>query len=150
MKKFFAFVCALFIVASASAQYYQVGEVVNINGKPGVVFFVSSGGQHGKIVSVAQTHCPWSEGKSWCSQLGRGWRLPTRDELMTIYYNRDAINAACNNMGYDPLVRDNYWSSEVHQAYSNVTLVWRFNMNTNSANADNSLKHDFVRAVYAF
>ncbi len=42
---------------------YQVGDYYNRNGKQGVVFAVSDGGRHGKIVSLTQS----SDELQWCS-----------------------------------------------------------------------------------
>ena len=38
---------------------YEVGDYYNRNGKEGVVFEVSDGGRHGKIVSLDETDAPW-------------------------------------------------------------------------------------------
>ena len=38
---------------------YKVGDYYNENGKQGVVFEVSGGGRHGKIVSLDETEAPW-------------------------------------------------------------------------------------------
>ena len=38
---------------------YQIGDYYNRDGKQGVVFEVSDGGHHGKIVSLDQTMLPW-------------------------------------------------------------------------------------------
>ena len=42
-----------------STRTYKVGDYYNVNGKEGVVFEVSDGGRHGKIVSLDETKAPW-------------------------------------------------------------------------------------------
>jgi len=47
----------------------------------------------------------WTDATKACQALGGGWRLPTRDELTTLYENRDAIG------GFSADRYDLYWSS---------------------------------------
>ena len=63
---------------------YKVGYYYNRNGKEGVVFEVSDGGRHGKIISLSDSYCKWREAHKWCSAIG-AYRLPTKEELVTIY-----------------------------------------------------------------
>jgi len=44
----------------------------------------------------------WKEAKAACASLGKGWRLPTRVELNTLYQNRAKIGGFANGT---------YWSS---------------------------------------
>lgn len=44
----------------------------------------------------------WNEAKEACTNLGDGWRLPTKDELNLIYENKDVVGGFANNV---------YWSS---------------------------------------
>jgi hypothetical protein len=44
----------------------------------------------------------WYNAMQWCEDLGNGWRLPTRAELLMMYEHRDAIGGL--ESGY-------YWSS---------------------------------------
>ena len=44
---------------------YKIGDYYNKNGKEGVVFEVSDGGRHGKIVSLNQTSTPWDSRVKW-------------------------------------------------------------------------------------
>lgn len=47
----------------------------------------------------------WTDATKACQSLGGGWRLPTRDELTTLYENRDAIGGfSVDHYGL-------YWSS---------------------------------------
>ena len=58
---------------------------------------------------VAQHDFPkamtWKDAKAACAKLGKGWRLPTKNELNVMYKNKDKIGGFAN---------DNfYWSSTV-------------------------------------
>ena len=44
----------------------------------------------------------WEEAKKACKQLGKGWRLPTRIELLLMYENKDMVGGFANLY---------YWSS---------------------------------------
>ena len=47
----------------------------------------------------------WADAKKACETLGEGWRLPTKDELNSMYINRNEIG------GFSPVA---YWcSSEI-------------------------------------
>jgi hypothetical protein len=58
---------------------------------------------------VAQNDFPnsmtWDNAKKACAKLGNGWRLPTKNELNTLYQNKNAIGYY-SDMNY-------YWSSSV-------------------------------------
>ena len=101
MKKFiFIFISILCSVISVSAQQIRkVGDIVVVNGELGVVFAVTTDGQHGKAVSVLETKCNWSNAKNWCTQIGTGWRLPTQEELKVIYENMRTINTSLKYAG---------------------------------------------------
>ncbi|MBE6203020.1 MAG: DUF1566 domain-containing protein [Rikenellaceae bacterium] len=43
----------------ATSAPYKVGDLYNENGKQGVVFWVTDGGRHGKIVSLDETRAEW-------------------------------------------------------------------------------------------
>jgi hypothetical protein len=92
----------------------------------GIVYAVSSGGVHGKALSLAETDLAWStvsvvtgatdfsngavnQAKiatlspadypafTWAASLGVGWYLPSEDELGEIYLKKTDINAALTN-----------------------------------------------------
>ena len=56
-------------------------------------------------IEVAQYDFPermiWDDAKLACAKLGKGWSLPTKKELNTLYQNRDKIGG---------FARYNYWS----------------------------------------
>ena len=51
-------------------------------------------------IEVAEKDFPntmnWEDAKKACEELGRGWRLPTKDELNTLYLNKDKIGGFAN------------------------------------------------------
>ena len=44
---------------------YKIGDYYNENGKRGIVFEVSDGGRHGKIVSLDETYVQWDSRVKW-------------------------------------------------------------------------------------
>ena len=71
---------------SQSASYaisktYKVGDVIEVNGKKGVVFVVSSDGKHGRVVSLDGIEGTWHEAIEWGKSYCQGWRLPNVDEM---------------------------------------------------------------------
>ena len=85
---------------------------------------------------------------AWCASLGDGWYLPAKQELLTIYNNKTAIDANLT----DVLGTYTYWSSTESdgQSSSGVFCAWLVYMNRGYA--ANSSKYDgsYVRAVSAF
>jgi hypothetical protein len=58
----------------------------------------------------------WDDATRSCQSLGEGWRLPTRDELATLYENKDFIGGFTN---------DHYWSSTTYATNSAwVRIFW--------------------------
>ena len=62
-------------------------------------------------IEIAQFDLPdevtWHNAKRECKELGKGWRLPTKDELDKMYNNKDLIGNFVNT---------NYWSSTDHNS----------------------------------
>ena len=62
-------------------------------------------------IEIAQFDLPdevtWHNAKRECKELGKGWRLPTKDELDKMYENKDLIGNFVNT---------NYWSSTDHNS----------------------------------
>jgi len=53
----------LTVAAVGCEPAYQVGDLYNQEGKTGIVFCVSDGGHHGKIVSLHETKAYWQTGR---------------------------------------------------------------------------------------
>jgi hypothetical protein len=94
-----------------------------------------------KNLVVAQHDFPkrmnWFDAKKACVSLGKGWRLPTKDELYTLYYNKDKIGGF--GIGF-------YWSSTV----DNNSNAWSWNFYGEQINFISNMNKYDVRAVKAF
>lgn len=138
--------CAALIIFTATAFAYKVGDIIMVGGEMGVVFAVTTDGQHGKVMSVSQTKCSWEQAKAWCAQYGRGWRLPKIDELKVIYNKKEALNSALSANGYE-VVSGGYWSSEEYGS----DYAWGVGMRIGSPDHVDKNSYTFsVRAVSAF
>lgn len=125
----------------------KIGDLVYRNGKPGIVVVLyDDAGEHGLLVSVEETQCDWSAAKSWCANLGSGWKLPSKSQLLMIYRNKAKINAALEARGWGVLL-DLYWSSDAYDA----DCAWFVDM-SNGYTGGNYKNRDYyyVRAVSAF
>lgn len=133
--------------AVSQTQTWKVGDVYDVNGKQGVVYVVTPDGKHGKMVSINQapSKMNWSSAKSWCSNLGNGWRLPTKDELLVIYRNKATLNAIFAAVG-EVISADYYWSS-TEAGSDSARYVSMYDGYTNFTNKNNN---SYVRAVSAF
>lgn len=126
---------------------YKIGYYYNRNGKEGVVYAISDGGRHGEIVSAEQTQCSWSAAKSWCANLGSGWKLPSKSQLLMIYRNKEKINTALAAKGFEQVVGGYwYWSSDEYNTY----CAWLVGMSGDDTNIGDKNFDFYVRAVSAF
>ena len=139
--------CAALIIFTATAFAYKVGDIIMVGGEMGVVFAVTTDGQHGKVMSVSRTEGSWEQAKTWCAQYGRGWRLPKIEELKMIYSKKEALNSALSANGYEVLGDKNYWSSE---EYSSDWAWYIYMYGGNTGYFDKNTYDFFVRAVSAF
>lgn len=73
---------------------YKVGDIITVNGKKGVVFVVSSDGQHGRVVSLDSFCGTWYDAKEWGKSYGQGWRLPSVDEMGRLAHVMHKVNDA--------------------------------------------------------
>lgn len=84
----------------------------------------------------------------WCADLGDGWYLPAKEELLTIYNNQTAIDAnLTDELGAYP-----YWSSTErdYQNSSGVFCAWGVNVRDGNTDYDLKYLNSYVRAVSAF
>lgn len=95
---------------------YPLGSLQTIDGAKGVVFYFDD--TVTKIVSVAEIRAKWDDAKTWCSNYGTGWYLPSIDEWEMIRDNRSTINSTLSANGYTTFADDNkYWSSTKEDIY---------------------------------
>jgi hypothetical protein len=87
---------------------------------------------------VAQHDFPnrsdWYLAQRFCADLGSGWRLPTKEELVILYRYKKEIGGFADKL---------YWSSS---PYMN-TSAWFLNFTDCDPGAFNMYKELFVRAV---
>ena len=84
----------------------------------------------------------------WCADLGESWYLPAKQELLTIYNNKTAIDANLT----DALGTYTYWSSTESdgQSSSGVFCAWGVSMYSGNTSGDSKYGSFCVRAVSAF
>ncbi len=79
-----------------------------------------------------------------------GWHLPTQDELLAVYLNKNAVSSGLTAAGGSQFTSDYYWSSSYYDP-SSSGLKGYFVMNPVSANGFNtSSSFYYVRPVLAF
>jgi len=77
----------------------------------------------------------WEDAKKACADLGDGWRLPTRLELLLMYNNQDELGGFADNY---------YWSST---EYNDDGYAWKQDFDDGlQYNSSKSFKYN-VRAV---
>jgi hypothetical protein len=137
--------------APRKAGEKRVGDMIMVDGEMGVVFTVTTDGQHGKVISASLGGGCLSETREWCSKLGCSWRPPTLNELDVVYEKKKVINSILVSNGYPPLdfEHDNeYWTSkeEVDSNYD----AWSFDMMEGSWKKLTSARYAHIRAVATF
>ena len=104
------------------------------------------GTANGKQVWVAMNDAPnmmgWGEAMEYPKD---GYHLPTKEELMIIYANKDIINKALVDNGGEPFKED-YWSSTEYSSYSS----WLLYMGNGNITTDHKNSNYYVRPVVAF
>ena len=96
-------------------------------------------------MSITEVLKDWSDAKTWCSNYGTGWYLPSLDELKVIYNNKSAINSTLSANGSTSLVTGYYWSSAEY--YTSASTLSFSNGNSRSVSKSDTYN---VRAVLAF
>ena len=79
----------------------------------------------------------WDDAKKACKVLGDGWRLPTIDELNTLYINKDKIGG---------FARDVYWSYTKNDDYN----AWVQGFYGGVHYSTNKVFTSYVRAIRTF
>lgn len=95
----------------------------------------------GKKVKIALTDFPkimtWEEANKACKSLGKGWRLPTVEELKIMYKYRKEIGGFCElDKGGLPNNYIKYWSSTLEDNKYPFCISFSFtNQNVNAYSA---------------
>ena len=131
-----------------TSKRYRVGDMVLIGGELGIVFAVTTDGQHGKAMSTSQTEKSWYDANAWCAQLGRGWRLPLLDEWRMIFNKKSELNAHLEANGYTHIANSWHWASESKDS----GRAWYVDMTNGDTDTDDYYEYysGSVRAVSAF
>ena len=79
----------------------------------------------------------WDNAKAACAKLGKGWRLPTKDELNVMYKNKDRIGGFADNY---------YWSSTELE----VNFAWNQYFGSGGQSKESKVNSSYVRAIRAF
>ena len=84
----------------------------------------------------------------WCADLGEGWYLPAKEELLTIYKYKDKLNPKLT----DKLSVSWYWSSTEYNYQSSFGRFCAWLVAVGSGSPDYDYKYDYyyVRAVSSF
>jgi hypothetical protein len=69
------------------------------------------------------TKLNWNDSKIVCSKLGKGWRLPTVQELELIYNANKKMKMHLNEGGTDIKFDDDYWSSELKSSKNSARNI---------------------------
>ena len=78
---------------------YKVGDLYNENGKQGVVFEVSDGGRHGRIVSLDETVAQWYTSKQYNEKIALG--LTNEDDSKA---NTDKVMSRADSRYFEAFV----------------------------------------------
>jgi hypothetical protein len=94
---------------------------------------------------VAQHNFPkmmnWLDAIEACDALGKGWKLPNKTELNTIYLNKDKIGGFSNNY------YDGFWSCTEYGSYLNA---WYQDFHDGYQGGVNKSNPNYVRAIRAY
>ena len=93
---------------------------------------------------------------AWCADLGKGWYLPTKEELRNIFRVKNQLNELLVSKGV-PSLNGGYWSStEINEKICGRFCAWfayigdDSTYNNYSADSDAKNRGYYVRAVSAF
>ena len=148
MKKLFIILVSLLVTASVYSQTYNVNTFYAELG--GYVIEVNSDGTHGLVVAMQdQGTRNWYEANDLLSNASnhdtngakfKDWRLPTKRELMLIYYQRGSIG------GFGLISGGFYWSSTEFD----MGLAWKQVFYDGIQYSSDKNYPDGVRAVRTF
>ena len=83
----------------------------------------------------------------WCADLGDGWYLPAKEELLTIYNNKDKLNTNLTDK-----LSSYYWSSTEsdYQGSNGSFYAWYVFMSSGYTTYNTKFTDRYVRAVATF
>lgn len=129
---------------TTETKTYKIGDLYERGGLKGMVYRVEKGGQHGWAISFHQlADISWNGAKSWCE--GKGWRLPTLEEIKFLYSIKKAVNTLFSYRGGTPLDKI-YWTSTAYGG----GLMYTCSFQTGICNNGSKDNKRAVFAVYKF
>ena len=137
------------ISANGSVLTPSVGDLITVNLGTGVVVSASSSCM---IVSVLETSTRWYDAKTWCSDYGSDWYLPSLNVLKTIYRNKSTINSTLSANGFATL-GTSYWSSTDDigdEAVDSRYYAYKLNFSDGYSSSSSKNGSGKVRAVLTF
>ena len=144
MKKILL-VCIAILASISTAFAYKIGDIIEVAGAKGVVFEITSDGQHGKVISVTDGECNWEAAKQWCVSYGKGWRMPSKDELSKIKDAPYRINNSLEEKGYAIMMFSYLSSTEAGSGHALYVDIF-----SGDIDYDAKSKNHYVRAVCSF
>lgn len=86
----------------------------------------------------------------WCADLGQGWYLPSRKELLSIYENKVVLNSALTEMTGAAL-NGTYWSSsESNRKIEDCYLAWSVNLDDGTTEEKYKFNEYNICAIHLF
>ena len=99
---------------------YKIGDLYNRNGMTGIVIEVSADGKHGKILSLNDAKGSWDIATAGAAAMGNSWRLPTKNEFLTLCAIKGIINKSLKAAGGSKLsFLLVHWTCDVDPAIPN-------------------------------
>ena len=166
-----------------SVPEYRIGQYYDDGYRKGIVFELSEGGRHGKIVNLNGSMCCWAargaansitgsrssiDGEwnmvcmkrypgwqnkypafAFCDSLGRGWYLPSSEELKQLHANIDAVNRGLASVNAEQL-QGILWSSTEYKNPAYGNRAWYIYINNGKLNTNDKSYSYSVRAVSRF
>ena len=131
MKKQIIPISFLFVAILMLGSYSSVNAQANVIGKPTPI-------QISYSLQVAQFDFPnqmnWADANKACEALGEGCRLPTNNELNSMFVNKATIGGFSAN---------SYWSSSEQPP----VFAWNQYFNYGGRTTDQKTNKNYVRAV---
>lgn len=119
----------------------------------GIVYEIKTPYATGKMISIEKTSEDWNDAKTWCSNYGTDWYLPSIDELEDIYDKKSTIDSFLSAMGYTILGTSKYWSSTMYRnpsALEQGTHYYYLDFSNGSSGNYRVKDYTAVRAVLLF
>lgn len=86
----------------------------------------------------------------WCSDLGKGWYLPAKEELLAIFRNKEAINKTLSTKNGGNLMYSHWSSTESKSEIDYEFCAWYVDMDYGFTLDTGKHNYGYVRAVSAF